>query len=234
MFTPVYKGADSMAAVTQAFISSFKDTASLSYENEQLLSQNVALASENRALAQKVSSLTELLSPSLVGKNEAIGILAGVVARPPVSPYDTLVISEGSDAGVAIGMEVFGAGGVPIGAITSVLPSYAQATLFSAPRVVTHGWVGDAHVPLSIEGVGGGAMHASIARSARISVGDVVYVPGPGALPIGSVTHIDDDPAAPEVILRIVPALNLFSITWVHVRNTGVELFSQAATSTAP
>ena len=40
---------------------------------------------------------------------DASGILAGVVARPPESPYDTLVLAAGKNAGVTLGMEVFGA-----------------------------------------------------------------------------------------------------------------------------
>ena len=236
IFEPLYRGADSASSVSHAFFSSFGDVAFLSMKNEQLVNENAALASENRALSTKMESLAALLSPSGSGKSAVSGILAGVIARPPESPYDTLVLSEGSDAGIVVGMEVFGAGGVPLGIVSSVLPSFSRATLFSAPGTMTHGWIGQAHVPLTIEGVGAGAMNATIARSANIVVGDVVYVPGPGALPIGSVTRIDDDPAAPEVVLRVLPAINLFSVTWVIVRDTGMGLLSKAtsATSTSP
>ncbi|MDO8742140.1 MAG: rod shape-determining protein MreC [bacterium] len=235
LFAPLYRGADSVAAAGHGFVSSFGDAATLSSKNELLASENAALASENRALLVKVSSLSALLSSTTSGKTAVSGILASVIVRPPESPYDTLVLSEGIDAGVTVGMEVFGAGGVPIGAISSVLPEYSRVTLFSAPGMVTHGWVGYAHVPLTIEGAGGGAMSATLARSANVAVGDVVYVPGPGALPIGSVTRIDDDPAAPEVVLRIIPAVNLFSVTWVMLRDTGVGLLGKSsATSTSP
>ena len=121
-------------------------------------------------------------------------------------------------------MEAFATGGVPIGVVSSVFADFSQVTLFSAPSMVTHGWVGPSNVPLTIEGAGGGVMNASLARSAGISVGDIVFGPGPGALPIGSVTRIDIDPLAPGVTLHIIPALNLFSVTWVILRDTGKTL----------
>ena len=58
------------------------------------------------------------------------GIIAGIVARPPASPYDTLVLSAGSEEGVTLGMEAFGAGGVPLGVVSSVLANFSRVTLF--------------------------------------------------------------------------------------------------------
>ena len=61
---------------------------------------------------------------------EESGILAGVVARPPVSPYDTLVLAAGRVDGVEVGMEAFGAVGVPVGVVSSVLEDFSRVTLF--------------------------------------------------------------------------------------------------------
>ena len=75
-------------------------------------------------------------------------------------------------------------------------------------------------------------MNASIARSANVVVGDAVFAPGPGMLPFGSIVRVDNDPSSTSVILRIMPAINLFSVTWVELRDTGEKFFS--ATSTLP
>ena len=235
-FAPVFRVADSLVIKSHILYSSFGDTAALALKNEQLLNENAALVSENNALLVKVVSLSSLFGSLATERMNASGILTGVVARPPESPYDTLVLAGGMKDGIISGMEVFGAGGVPIGVISSVRTNFSQVTLFSAPNMVTHCWVGKANLPLSIHGSGAGVMSASIARSANISVGDTVFAPGPGALPIGSVTRIDSDPSAPEIVLRIVPTINLFSITWVVVRDTGTafsNMFS-SATSTRP
>ena len=236
VFSPVFHGANALATKSNFIFSSFGNVADLTLQNEKLRKENAALASENQALITKATSLLALLHSPMTGQRDTSGVLAGVVARPPQSPYDTLVLAAGTKAGVTLGQEAFGAGGVPIGVVSAVLDDFSRVTLFSAPNMVVHGWVGRTNIPLTIEGSGAGVMSASLSRSANIAVGDTVFAPGPGALPIGSITSIDSDPTAPEVILRITPALNLFSITWVIVRNTGVVFLNafSSATSTLP
>ena len=78
-------------------------------------------------------------------------------------------------------------------------------------------------------------MSASLARSASVVVGDTVFGPGPGMLPIGTVARIDDDPSSPSLTLHIMPKINLFSVSWVVVRDTGAAfLDALEATSTQP
>lgn len=222
-FAPVFRASDALSARSHALWSAFGDTAHLALQNEKLMRENVAYVSENRALIKKIESVSGL---ALGAK----GIIAGVIARPPESPYDALVVSAGGEDGVIVGMEAFGEGGVPLGLVSSVSHNFSRITLFSAPGMTVNGWVGRANLPrqadapLTITGAGAGAMNASAPRSANISAGDVVFAPGPGLLPVGTVVRIDGDPASPSITLRIMPALNLFSIAWVIIRDTGVSL----------
>lgn len=236
-FTPLMRVANTLAAASHGLIVSFEHTAALAIQNEALMNENTALANENQALVKKLEVLS---GTSAVRQNNDTGILAGVAARPPESPYDTLLVAAGSNEGVKTGMEAFGlptgqtgTGGTPIGVVSVVMNRYSRITLFSAPRMTVNGWVGSANVPLLIHGEGGGAMSASIARSAAIVVADIVYAPGPGMLPIGTVVRVDSDPSSPSVTLRIQPVLNLFSLGWVTLRDTGRVPVS-SATSTLP
>lgn len=228
--TPLFRASDAVSSGVHGFLSSFGNAVALTEQNEKLIAENAALASENQALIEKNASLTTLLGVSSAAKNIS-GVLAGVVARPPASPYDTLVVAAGSKQGVVLGMEAFGESGIPIGFVSSVLDDFSRVTLFSAPGVTTNGWVGKADVPVSLSGAGGGALSASIARAANITQGDIVYVPGPGQLPIGNVARIDSDPLSPGVTLRIQLASNPFSLSWVTLRATGSQP-SSLATST--
>ncbi|MFZ2167575.1 MAG: rod shape-determining protein MreC [Minisyncoccia bacterium] len=230
-FAPFSRVSDVVATKSHAFLSSFNDVAVLAERNETLVSENAALAIENQTLAQKVATLSSLVGAS--GPRTESSILADVVVRPPVSPYDTLVLAAGMSQGVALGMEAFGEGGVPIGVVSSVGDDFSRVTLFSAPGVVTSGWVGQESIPLALVGAGAGAMSASVARAAGVSLGDVVFVPGPGQLPLGSVVRIDSDPLSPGVTLRIQLATNLFSLSLVALRATGVTGVA-FATSTLP
>jgi cell shape-determining protein MreC len=152
------------------------------------------------------------------------GVMAGVLMRPPESPYDTLVLSSGATDDVALGMRVFGPGGVPIGTISQVTADFSRVTLFSSPGVVTQGWVGETRVPIEMRGVGGGAVEAVIPRPVAVAEGDVVFTGGPGAIAYGTVVKVIDNPSSPQVALRIMPAVNLFSLTWVNVRVAGRSL----------
>ena len=217
-FTPMFGVADAFTAQGRTLFSSFGDTAVLSTTNDQLANENAALASENQMLLKKEEALTALLGSSA----KAQGIAAGVVSRPPESPYDTLLVGAGANQGVVLGMEAYGPGGVPVGTVSSVFGDFSRVTLFSAPGVATSGWIGNENVPVSVIGGGAGVMTASVARLADIAVGDAVFVPGPGALLVGSVVRIDSEPSSPSVTLRIAPAFNLFSTAWITLRDIGL------------
>lgn len=225
--SPAFRASDALASGARSFLAGFGNTAALAARNEDLARKNSALASENEALRQNSADVTALVSAA------GSGIVASVIARPPESPYDTLVLAAGAKSGVARGMEAFAAGGVPVGFVSEALDDFSRVTLFSSPGVVTDGWVGQANVPLTIRGTGGGAFEATAARDAAVAPGAVVFVPGPGQLPIGSVVRVDSDPLSPSVTLRIAPAANPFSIAWVSLRATGVPP-GAFASSTAP
>lgn len=215
---PAFKLSHIIGNSSHSFFSSFSDAAALATENQALREQNLALSAENQALVDKSASLESLLG----GRGAPMqGIVAGVIAHPPESPYDSYLVGMGSDDGVVLNMEAFGAGGVPLGIVTAVEAHFARITLFSAPDSKTAGWIGKAKVPLVLLGAGAGTFQAFAARAASITVGDSVYLPGPGALPVGSVVRIDSDPSSPTVSLRIQPALNLFSQTWIELRDVG-------------
>ena len=221
---PLFRGADFFTATSNAFFAGFGERAVLALENENLRVANAALANENRALKGKAMDLEALFDSSGEEEGMNTGILAGVIARPPESPYDTLLLAKGSTAGVTVGMGAFGAGNVPVGIVSSVAADFSRITLFSSPGMHISGWAGEANTPVTVIGKGGGAFDASLARFADVAVGDSVFGPGPGMLPIGEIVRIDNDPAAPSMMLRIRPVLNPFSITWVVLKNIGKTL----------
>ena len=233
--TPAFRASDAIATESRALFSGFANAAAVSAQNDQLKNENAALAHENQTLLETIKNIGALAAASS-SPSGLPRIVAGVVARPPTSPYDTLIISGGAKSGVSVGQEAFGDGGVPLGVVSSVLPDFSQVTLFSAPRVAVDGWVGAAHVPLSITGAGGGTMRATLSRLAGVALGDTVFVSGPGMLPVGTVVGIDNDPSSPSVTVRIQPALNFFSVGWVELRSTGSAFAASLswATSTLP
>ncbi|HEX5774979.1 MAG TPA: rod shape-determining protein MreC [Candidatus Paceibacterota bacterium] len=201
------RGAGSLVAV-------WSDKNALASERDRLMRENLSLAEETRVLAAANTDLTRLLG----SREEAPeGVLAGVLARPPVAPYDTLVVDQGAGAGVTAGAQVLGPGGAPVGTVESTTAHTSRVLLYSTSGQSSEGWVGAARLPITLEGAGAGAFRALVPRDASIAVGDMVYLPGPGAIPVGIITRVDADPSSPRATVHIRPFTSPFSITWVEI-----------------
>lgn len=212
--SPFWSAGSSLSAGVGNVGSFFTDKATLTSERDRLLAENAAYYAKNAQLETKVKDLERLLG----GRTEPIdGVLAGVLSRPPVSPYDVLIVDAGSDARVSVGSRADGPGGMPLGEVESVTKSSARILLYSTPGKETESWIGEARIPVTLIGEGSGAMSAVVAREAGIVVGDLVFASGPGALPVGSVTTVGNDPSSPRSRVDIRPLLNPFSVTWVTI-----------------
>lgn len=188
--------------------------ATLKKERDTYAAQVAALSNQNAALSAKVSGLTKLLGTRT---EPAPGIVASVLARPPVAPYDVLIIDQGVEDGVALGALVTGNGGTPIGTIGQADATQSRVTLFSTHGIQTAGWAGDSRIPVTLTGAGAGAFTASVPKAAGVKEGDGVYIASSGAYPVGTVVKIEVDPSSPTVSLDVRPYANPFSLDWVTV-----------------
>ena len=189
----------------------FESADTLRTERDQLLVEARTLRTENEILKAR---LTDAGIGGATPYEE--GIFAGVLARPPLSPYDTLILGAGTDKGVRVGALVL-AEGAPIGLVEEAGSTHSRVLLFSATGKANEGWVGEERLPLTITGEGAGAFSAEIPRELPVSVGDMLYLPGPGALPIGTVREIENHPSSPSAKLRIAPLVNPFALTGVRI-----------------
>lgn len=228
---PLFSAGNTLAASAGSFFASFGDARRLAEDNRTLQEENATLSLENRMLIERLADISALLGTTTPPE---AGVVAGVVARPPTAAYDTLVLAAGTDAGVAAEMGAFGAGGMPLGFVTEVSRRYARVTLLSASGMVTDAWVGSARVPIILKGAGAGAFSASVPQGAGVVLGDLVYVAGPGAVPIGRVARVSEVSSDPIATLSIRPMTNPFTITWVALRDVGEDFLRSTATTTEP
>lgn len=212
--TPFWTMGNTLTASVGQGGSFFTSKASLQEKVKRLESENAALLVKSATAEARARDLERLLGD----RTEAVGgVVAGVLSRPPVSPYDVIVVDQGSRDGVSEGSRVEGPGGTPIGTIESVMNGSSRVLLYSAPGKETESWIGEARIPVTLVGEGAGAMSAIVARESGITVGDLVYVSGPGARAIGSVIKVGNDPSSPRTRIDIRPLANPFSFTWVTV-----------------
>lgn len=171
------------------------------------------LENENAALREEVRDLMRLIGAEQSARE---GVVAAVLARPPLAPYDTLIIEAGTERGVREGFLVFAEGGIPIGTVHAADARYAQVSLYSTAGRTNEGWAGDERVPITLIGGGAGAFLAEVPLDASIFEGAFVYLP-PGGIPVGKVVRVDADASSPSATLRIAPLVNVFSLTDVFV-----------------
>lgn len=214
---PLWRASAALAGDFHDLLAVFAGPAALQERLDAVKAENEALRAENAALAAKARDLSRLIGSRA---EPAPGIPAGVLVRPPESPYDSLIIDAGTDEGVMNGAEAFGPGGIPIGRVASVVKSSARVALFSSSGAETSAWVGEGRVPLTLAGLGGGAFQATAPKDAGIVQNDIVYVAGPGALPFGTVVRVDTDASSPSATLRIRASVNPFTLAWISVART--------------
>lgn len=214
VLAPVWKTGSALSASVGGSSKLFVSDAERQAQLTQLMAENERLTAQNAVLEARTRDLLHLLGTRT---DVAEGIVAGVMARPPVSPYDVLVIDRGTDEGVVTGSQVSGAGGIPIGVVAATSKHSARVLLYSAPGHISSAWIGDERIAVEITGEGSGAFRAEVARDVAVHEGDQVYFMGPGALPSGTVVKVSKDPSDTKNRIQIKPFLNPFSITWVTI-----------------
>jgi cell shape-determining protein MreC len=107
-------------------------------------------------------------------------ILAGVIMRPPGTPYDTLLIDAGALEGVALGDLVSAGGSALVGRVAQVYEHAARVTLFSAPGQTHEGLLsrGQEVVPVIVEGQGGSSLKTQVPAATGAEPGDTILIPG--------------------------------------------------------
>ncbi len=193
-----------------------------SLSSSQVTDLEAELASSTAALADRDLLYQENLNlKQILGRSGGKQIiLAGVLMRPPATPYDTLMLDAGSEQGVAVGDLVLGGGESAIGTIAQVYPTTARAELFSSPgqnltALLTSG--DGAATPIDIVGQGSGSMTATVPAGTGALVGETIVFPGVNgnlAAKVSAVTAKEGDSF--ETIYLKLPT-NPFALRFVEI-----------------
>ena len=176
------------------------------------------LQSDNSALllllGRPIASSTALAqgNPSTPGRT-----LAAVLARPPFSPYDELVIDVGIDQSIAPGAKVYAPGNVLIGTTTLVLGESSRVLLFSSPGEQYPVMIGPSNIPATAIGRGGGQYEAEVPQASKINQGDAVTDSSLSDSLFGTVTAVVANPTDPFETVLFSPPVNIYELRWVLV-----------------
>jgi len=207
--SPLWKG-EHVALAKLSFVGDFFRTKNaLINENERLKERLAALELE---VADRASS------HSLNRHTETGGIISTILARPPQTPYDTLVIDAGSNDSLGVGAVVFMAEGPVLGAVREVSASTAKVKLFSAPGEKTAALLERHNIPVTLEGVGGGNFKIVLPREAEVVAGDRVLSADILSHLLAVVGEVKMEPtdSFKEVLAR--SPINIFNIHFVVIQ----------------
>lgn len=202
----------------------FSDTFSLIGSKSSLISENRRLSSELDKTSADLSALKiiqkenedlkALLGRADIKKN---AVLAAVLAKPGVSPFDVIIIDAGLDKGVRAGNKVFYEGSAVIGEVEEAREKSSKVKIYSSPGEKFIALVGDKSAQAEAEGLGGGNFSARLPRGVEIKEGDAAVIPSISVSVFGFVRKIELNPSDSfQKIFFKIPA-NLSELKWVMV-----------------
>lgn len=212
---PFMKIGTSVHEAGVAAVGVFVSKNSVEAENQKLKNQlteaQIAI-DRDKLLVQENLDLKELLGRH----SKSSSILAIVLAKPPVSLYDTVVVDVGSADHVTVGDTVFALGLVPVGVVSAVYPNTSTVQLFSSSGQKVEVRIGK-NVQTFAESQGGGNFLIKLPKGTALAEGDPIYAPGIGAEIFGHVGNIDTNENDPFVYVRFSLLVNMSELHFLQI-----------------
>lgn len=213
--TPLMKSGNYVSSAGLSVLDVFSSKHRLQIENDQLkmeLMQLQVMQDRNKLLTQENTELKELLGRH--SKN--ISILATVIAKPPLSLYDTIVVDVGSASKISVGDKVLALGVVPIGVVHAVYAHTSIIKLFSSSGERVNVRIGK-NIQATAEAQGGGNFMIKLPKGSVVSEGDPIAAPGIDADIFGSVENIETNDNDPFVYVRFGLPVNMTELNFVQI-----------------
>ncbi len=194
----------------------FKSKNSLIEENQRLRDQINA----EESLLYSFRSLQEsnnLLLTELGRLPEGAKVAAGILARPPQSAYDILVIDAGENEGLRIGSTTILPFGPAIGTITKISKETSEVTLYSSNGVKTEAVLERGGVPVTLVGQGGGNFEIEVPRDILVVKGDRVLNYGISPRLLGVVEDISEESTDSFKRVSVRTPQSFYSLRFVYV-----------------
>lgn len=229
---PIISGLSSFAHFVTLPILSMREAFGSGAENFNVhFKTKLALKEENRSLraALDEANIRNLERDILFAENVELKtafnrvsnpgayVLAAILAKPPTSLYDTLVIDIGEETGIAKGAVVYAHGNVPIGTIAEVYGKTSLAKLYSTSGETVKLAVTGAGIQIDATGTGGGNFEVTLPREIEIAEGAPLTLPGIGSQPVAIVRKIISDSRDPFQTVIAATPINIQELSFVEI-----------------
>ncbi len=220
-FYTVRQYMETSSATVPVFVRSRTELLRYTQELEQEVASNQGIAATLSYITAENTELRNLLSAS-----SSPQIVAGVLARPPYTPYDTMVLDKGSEDGIVEYAPVYHGKGIALGYVHAVFPHMSYVTLFSSPGVESTVYIFGANLFTTAYGEGGGVVHLSVPQGIPLTKGDAVVLPSLHTGTLGIVDEIQSIATEPEQHAYVTLGVPLQSIRIVGVGTMPVNAVS--------
>lgn len=215
--TPLYTAVELVRHSLASTPAYFTERARLVEETEALrreLREAEYTNVERRMLEDENEDLRRLLS----GMNAtSTRIAAGVIARPPFVPYDSLIIDRGTREGVRRGAVVYQSGDRVLGVVIRAFNDSALVELLSTPSVETTVYVIGPDIYATAYGEGNGTVRVSVPQGIALQKGDIVVLPSLKRGVVGEIDTVRADSTEPEQSGFVTLDVPLQSLRFVAV-----------------
>lgn len=194
-----------------------KSKSNLTLENERLTAE-VRSNEISLLLLESLRRENEELKAALGRKPEGDVVLAVVLVRPPVSPYDTIIIDRGTRDGLEVGNMVYALGDALIGEVAEVYAGKSKVAFFSTPGKKTNIAFDNSSARAEATGRGGGNFSAVVPANSGIKEGDTVIFPDIEPHVFGIVGKVIADSADSFSNILFRSPANIHDIRFVEVR----------------
>ena len=143
-------------------------------------------------------------------------ITARVLARPPQTLYDSLLVNQGSEAGVVVDAIVTFEG-VALGRVVSLGKESAVVELFSSPDSKTDVLVGEPVAVSVAHGLGGGSFELSVPQEVAVAVGDAVRLPASDPVVVGVVAEVSFEEKDATKTVRFASPVSFSELDFVQI-----------------
>ncbi len=200
----------------------FRSRAALQQENEELRERLVRAHVDE--LYVRILAEEKKLFPMASSANSS-RIVANIVRRPYETPYDSLVVDQGSADGIVEGALVYGNGAV-IGTVGRVLPGSAFVVLFSTAGVKSPMYIYGANIFVHGTGMGGGVVRLGVPQGVPVSLRDPVVIPTTPSAVFGLVENLEVDPSKPEQYAYVTMQPPINTLRFVAIDTKALEPIS--------
>ncbi|MFH1402297.1 MAG: rod shape-determining protein MreC [Patescibacteria group bacterium] len=214
---PVWIAKNYSAELAKNFIFLFKFKNDLMEENEflknELTELNLKLVNKKLILIEN-EQLKEILGRK--NENQKL-ILANIISKPILSPYNSLILDIGKNYEIKKGDKVLVGSDIIIGEIEEVYYKTAKVKLYSFAKDKMVVAVGFEKILSNAEGKGGGVFEIKLPNNVETKVGDTVTLPEMDLMILGIIEDIVVNPEDPFQTILFKSPVNIFELRWVQI-----------------